>query len=366
MGALDKSTLGPHEQQIMFEDLPAAQRSRVILDVSFLHKSFCIAGLPLRAPKDVEKAFSRNDDTFALTVTPLSVTIPGRGEIKPGVPFGPKARLLAMWMATEVRDKSRSSGDRWLEFGKVMEWLSSIGIKPYSRNLDATKEQLVRLSFSAFTMFSKGADGNEHFKNDVLIEGGTFGAGDLELFVDGKYGQMNWPKGLELSYRAYDRFSNHSIPVPTSRIARIAHSAMALDLFLFLCYRLPLLGPREQDLVSWRQLIAQFGNGEAPSKFKVSFENSIKNALEAYPEANVELTDEGLRMRYSEPADLRRSFYVVLPGDKPLPARSRKAKHLDGHQSPALLRPAGETPHEPAHEQIGQTVAEPVSEANGY
>lgn len=318
-----RQPISPHEQLILFNDLPAVERGAVNLDVSFLHKSFCIAGLPLRAPKDINKAFSRNDDSFALTVNPLSVTLPGRGEIKMGVPFGPKARLLAMWMATEVRDQSRRAGDRWLEFGRIMSWLDSIGIKPHSNNLNATKEQLIRLSFAAFTMYSKGADGNEHFKNDLLIEGGTFEAGDLGLYVEGKVGQVRWPKGLELSQRAYDRFSNHSIPVPTSRIAKIAHSAMALDIFLFLCYRLPLLGPREDDLVSWRHLIAQFGSGEAPSKFKVAFEVSIKNALEAYPEANVELTDEGLRVRYSEPADLRRSFYVILPSGKEPPARRR-------------------------------------------
>ena len=83
--------------------------------------------------------------------------------------------------------------------------------------------------------------------------------------------------------------------------------------------------------MSWRQLIAQFGSGEAPSKFRETFEGSIKNALEAYPEAEVVLTDEGLRMRYSDPADLRRAF-VAMPGGKlATPKRGRKDK--DGAES---------------------------------
>src|SRR5687767_8470916 len=35
------------------------------LDVAFLHRSFCIAGLPLRKPREDMQPFVRHDDTFA-------------------------------------------------------------------------------------------------------------------------------------------------------------------------------------------------------------------------------------------------------------------------------------------------------------
>src|SRR3954463_15544798 len=94
------------EQDLLFRDLPSSERRRALaeMDISFLHKSFCVVGLPLRAPKKVSEPFTRNDDRFALTVTPHRFMLPSGRMVDVGVPFGPKARLLAMWMATEVRD----------------------------------------------------------------------------------------------------------------------------------------------------------------------------------------------------------------------------------------------------------------------
>jgi len=324
----------PHEQLLLWDkkelDALGAREPADAIDVSFLHKSFCVAGLPLRAPRMPMKPWTRNDEHFALTVSPQSVMLPGGRMIDIGVPFGPKARLLAVWMATEVKDPNRAAGDRWLEIGKVTSWLRSIGIAPVTGrngNLNAVKEQLVRLSFSHFTMIMKGptvgappeSDSHTLFKSDKLIDGGVFRDEDLQLYADGAHGQMAWPKGLLLTSKAYDRFSHHAIPVPTARLAMIAHSAMALDIFMFLCYRLPLLSPQEDELVTWRQLIAHFGNGEAPSKFKETFATSIRSALDAYPEARVDIVNEGLRMRYSDPADLKRAFVPGAKFPKPIP-----------------------------------------------
>jgi hypothetical protein len=73
--------------------------------------------------------------------------------------------------------------------------------------------------------------------------------------------------------------------------------------------------------------VAQFGTGntsEFASKFKDTFRQSIRRAIEAYPEARVDITSEGLVMRYSDPVDLRRAF-VALPGDgAKLPGRQAK------------------------------------------
>jgi hypothetical protein len=58
------------------------------LDVSFLHKSFCIAGLPLRRPKDQTAIFSRNDGQFALTIAPNRFVLPDGAVCEVGVPWG--------------------------------------------------------------------------------------------------------------------------------------------------------------------------------------------------------------------------------------------------------------------------------------
>jgi hypothetical protein len=70
------------------------------LDVSFLLNGFCIAGLPLRRPRDNTLVWKRQDERFALTVQSHEIALPGGTSFVAGLPFGPKARLLAMWLAT--------------------------------------------------------------------------------------------------------------------------------------------------------------------------------------------------------------------------------------------------------------------------
>ena len=136
---------------------------------------------------------------------------------------------------------------------------------------------------------------------------------------------MAWPRVIALTHNTYDRFLNDAIPIPTVRLREVANNAMAIDILVYLSYRLPTLSRDDTAILTWRDLMAQFGTGSAgefASKFKDTFRQSIRRAIEAYPEARVEITSEGLVMRYSDPVDLRRAF-VALPGDGAKLARRR-------------------------------------------
>ncbi|WP_375458564.1 replication protein RepA [uncultured Enterovirga sp.] len=288
------------------------------MDVTFLHKGFCIAGLPLRKPKDTLAPWSRQDGRFSLTVEPARFILPDGRPLEVGVPFGPKARLLTMWLATEARDHRRSADDRWMEMGRITEWLQAVGL-PVSGgergSIGPTKDQLVRLTFPVFTMVLKDDADGHVFKRETLIESGAFGNDDLELWAAGKHSAMKWPRGLMLSRNAHERFTRHSIPIPTGRLRQVAHNAMAIDILVYLCYRLPMISHDDSELLTWRDLMAQFGSSEFASRFKQAFSESIKRTLDAYPEANVTMTSEGLLMRRSDPAELRRAF-ITVPSSK--------------------------------------------------
>ena len=123
-------------------------------------------------------------------------------------------------------------------------------------------------------------------------------------------------------------FGISRIPIPTTRLRQVAHNAMAIDILTLLCYRLPLIEENSTEIVTWRQLTAQFGNrGEPVYQFKDTFTDSIKLALRAYPEARVDLVDAGLQLRHSDPAALRRAFFV-LPGARALPPVSKRRPKL--------------------------------------
>ena len=301
------------------------------LDVSFLLNGFCIAGLPLRRPRDNTLVWKRQDERFALTVQSPEIALPGGSSFIAGLPFGPKARLLAMWLATEAKDPTRQSNDRWIEIGKITDWLRAVGISPEwgpRGSVVATKDQFLRLAFAQFSMVFRRDDGFQPFKHETLIEAGVFRDNDLERASSGNISDLKWPVGFLLSQTAFDRFRNQSIPIPTTRLRQVAHNAMAIDILTLLCYRLPLIEENSTEIVTWRQLTAQFGNrGEPVYQFKDTFTDSIKLALRAYPEARVDLVDAGLQLRHSDPAALRRAFFV-LPGARALPPVSKRRPKL--------------------------------------
>lgn len=232
-----------------------------------------------------------------------------------------------MWLATEAKDSNRRTDDRWIEIGKITDWLRTVGISPEwgpRGSVVATKEQFLRLAFAHFSMVFRLDDGFQPFKHETLIEAGVFRDNDLEKASAGNISDLKWPSGFLLSQTAFDRFRNQAVPIPTTRLRQVAHNAMAIDILTLLCYRLPLIEVNSTEIITWCQLTAQFGNkGEPVYQFKDTFTDSIKLALRAYPEAQVELVEAGLLLRHSDPAALRRAFFVV-PGSRSLPLAGKR------------------------------------------
>ena len=285
-------------------------------DISFLHKGFCHCGLPLRRQAD-KAVWTRSDGRFSISVAGSSFSLPSGQLIDVGLPFGPKARLLSVYLASEIKDPRRRSDDRSVQFGKVSEWLREVGVTAKGGvrgSIQAAKEQLVRMSFANFTMVLKGANQQTWFHSEKLIESGCLADGDLEAFASGNYGQLSWPDHVTLTHNAHERMVSQAIPIATQRLQAISHNAAAIDFFVWLSYRLPKIPPGDTILISWTALSGQFGDAPYPSKFKQVYLESLKTALAAYPEANVDITPEGLVLRHSDPAVPRKTLIAISGG----------------------------------------------------
>src|SRR5689334_8020312 len=122
------------------------------IDVSFLTRYFALAGLPVKRPQD-EMNFVRNTDEFALSINaPTLGIIGGKRDDKHniGVPWGPKARLLTVWLSSVAQDPARRDDDRWVDIGPIKAWLASIGVNVHGDSPSRAKEQLIKLSFATF------------------------------------------------------------------------------------------------------------------------------------------------------------------------------------------------------------------------
>lgn len=303
------------------------------LDISFMSKSFCMSGLPIRrqferdsvtrktlSPQRETSLFSRHDDTFSFSVQGHTLVQPGGRQIPIGIPYGARSRCLILWTTTQAR----VTGSRWLELGRINEWLTDIGMSAHPETAAAAKEQLIRLTFARFSMSFKETKGNgpkrEMFKNLSLIETSVFGEEDINNFADNNIAKVRFPLGIQLSTQAYEHFTgNDVIPVSTESLREISNNAMAIDIFLFLSFRLPLIPSDTTEPVSWKKLAKQFGaQGDTGTRFRHSFEASVDKALKAYRGADVQVTDEGLLLRYTPHPGTRRTLIAVpktLPTD---------------------------------------------------
>ena len=275
------------------------------LDVSFISRSFAMTGLPLR--KLEVRDFGRDDSHFSISISSNLIRIPGYGEFIPGLPYGAKARLLVLWMTTRARE----TGCRHLEIGRIDDWMASVGIPPHHDNVAMAKSQLVRLSTTTFSMMLK-KENLEFFKSDTLIDSVVFTADDMIHYAEGNLAKVRFPLGIELS--------------------EISSNAMAIDALLYMIYRLPRIPRGEDVLVTWRQLVAWFGNREPMSKFRQTFRGSIEKAKDAYVGADIDITDEGLILRYSPPMETRR-LIAVNGGGRHL-QRLRSTNRVVPHTSP--------------------------------
>jgi hypothetical protein len=91
------------------------------------------------------------------------------------------------------------------------------------------------------------------------------------------------------------------VPVREEAIQAISTRSVAIDLYIWLAYRLHSL--TKPTPITWLALHAQFGAGFALVKhMKPKFLEALKMALAVYPEARVDVTETGLTLIPSAPA----------------------------------------------------------------
>ena len=89
---------------------------------------------------------------------------------------------------------------------------------------------------------------------------------------------------VELSEGFFETIVRRPVPIVEGAVRLLANTAMPLDLYLWLAYRLHVL--ERPTPVSWDALHHQFGAGTAQVKhFKPRFVRDIRLALAVYPEA---------------------------------------------------------------------------------
>jgi len=254
--------------------------------VGIMHAGFAVTALPHReidATKWVREGGS----------VKLLVESGSDRDLRPvGVPFGSIARMILLYLQTEaVKTKSRD-----IELGRSMnQWLSSMGIDNGGKTYKLVREQSKRLSMCRLTFYRSIGDSthitNGSFVRDAIIPSSSTDSGQMSL----------WREAVRLDEGFYQSLIEHPMPVREAAIREISGRSMAIDVYVWLAYRLHHLPAATP--VSWGALYKQFGAGfNHAYHFKPRFRETLALALAAYPEARVSLDEAGVTLYPSPPA----------------------------------------------------------------
>lgn len=295
--------------------------------VSYVHAVLCQVGLPRSKVEGF--SFERRQRGASLLVEAGKLWN-GRTWVQQVVPYGPKPRvMLADLLTYAVRRRTRVIP---LEHN-VTRYLSRLGWTNQGGArgpLTAFRNQAQALAACTLSLgISYGM--NAHTISGKPIQ--RFAA----WLEDRDRQRVMWPAELELTTDFYESLLNHAVPLDTRAVHALAGSALSLDVYTWLAYRLHQLD--KPLFLPWKPLREQFGQEYAnPKDFKRAFLDAFRQVIDVYPAASTsQQVKGGLRLRpASAPIHPVRSFTALgkdAAADTPagiLPALMKGGPALQG------------------------------------
>jgi len=257
-------------------------------EIGFIYSGWAQAALPHRRLPD-DAPWQITNDRVALIVQPgLRATTHGE-PISVGVPYGSRARLILLYLQTEaLRTNSRE-----VELGRTLHaWLRRLEIPIGGKAMAVVRDQAERISRCRLS-FQVRHGGRAGLVNQNIL--------DTAMFVDDVDAQGSlFLETATLSQSFYEQLRQHPVPIEEAAVRQIANNSMAIDVYVWLAYRLHAL--QQPTCVTWKALHAQFGRGIARmDHFKAHFRQTLDLAISVYPDAHVSEGESGVVLCPSKP-----------------------------------------------------------------
>ncbi len=291
--------------------------------ILFQHSVFCQVYFPSRDPGDETELWYRSNGAVDMRVHRGEAKMPDGTWQNVPLPYGPKCRLVFMHLNQLALIKKTpiiEVEDSLTAFVKRVLRLDGNG-----RDIRMVKDQLARISASTIRM------GMLH----ETERGTTAKTGKLDI-VSGfdlwqpkdERQRVLWPSTVTLGTDYFNSLLEHAVPLREEHISALSHSAMALDIYVWLAQRLHRIPEDKPVRVSWPALHNQFGQGYNPNRmdrFRQVFNVALREVLAVYSAAKVTQSDSKAPYRYSTGGE-----YVW---------RERMSKGLMLHNSPPPIPP---------------------------
>ena len=197
-------------------------------DVTILyqHSVLCQTSMPYRDPGEEVRLWQRRNGIMRLELQAGRVLDPTTDDfVNVGLPFGPKPRLVLFHLNAEAMRKQSPVIE--LEDSLTAFVRRTLGLDTKGRNIRAVKDQLSRLAAADFRIGATH-DGRAVTVKGTVIEG-------LELWSPKDASQrVLWPTVIQFSDKYFQSLMQHAVPLNEAAVARLSHSAMALDVYTWL------------------------------------------------------------------------------------------------------------------------------------
>jgi hypothetical protein len=261
--------------------------------IGISYSGFCLTGLPHKALPD-NKVWKKSGHRVTLIVEPGRVTAPGREDEFVGVPYGARARMILLYLQTQaIRTSSRE-----VELGRNMrEWLGRMGLSWGGETGKALREQAARIAACHLRFSWEGDTADGWVKGGFVRSGLRFHARTND---EAKQPSL-WEDRVVLDEVFYEALRRHPVPLREAALRELADRSVSLDIYIWLAYRLHTLD--KPTPIRWAALREQFGGNAYPElrNFRREFRKALAPAIVAYPEARVEIEDDGLVLHPSRP-----------------------------------------------------------------
>jgi len=252
--------------------------------IGYMARVLTQATMPHR--KIVGNQFTRSNGVFKLSILAPS-------EI--GLPYGTIPRLLLSWLTTEAVRTKQSEIVLGHTLGKFMSQLGLTSTGGRNGTIGRLQDQMQRLFSSTISC---------HYVKDAKISGamGFNIAKEYHLWWESERTEQpsSWQSTVTLSHDFFEELITSPVPIDMRALRLLRASAMALDVYCWLTYRMSYL--KKTTAIPWEVLEVQFGcDFERTCDFKKKFLKQLRIISVIYPQAKIEDSGTCLILRPSKP-----------------------------------------------------------------
>lgn len=296
--------------------------------LGYMARALVLATMPYKDPKT--DAFTRQNGDFRLRIV---------AGYEGGIPFGIYPRLLMSWVTTEaVRRQSPvlELGDSLRVFLREVLELRSTGGGPRGTGSRVT-EQMKRLFGSLITATYGGTSERRGFelRNILIADDMSLDEADARALDSADLAESDsalwtpqasrdagqWRSQVRLSTRFFKECVTNPVPIDLRAYKALRSSPLAMDIYTWLTYRMSYTVRRTKP-IRWESLMGQLGSGfssadpdQARRDFKKGFLKALSLVAVVYPQANIEVQENGIVLLPSRPHIPHRGSQVDLFSD---------------------------------------------------